>query len=123
MKKPLSLVIVLIVVAMFVSIAWRESVASVQPAKAKGGGTTAAYDTHCAKCHNKDGKGLESLQPPDFTDAKWQADNTDKMISDGIRNGKGVMPGFKDVLSAAQTTAMVKYVRAFGPKAAKAAKK
>jgi cytochrome c oxidase cbb3-type subunit 3 len=123
MKKPLSLVIVLTVIAMFVSISWRESAASAQPSKSKGGATAAAYETHCAKCHGKDGKGLESLQPPDFTDAKWQADNTDKMISDGIRNGKGVMPGFKDVLSAAQTSAMVKYVRAFGPKPAKAAKK
>jgi cytochrome c oxidase cbb3-type subunit 3 len=107
---------------MFVSVAQRQSVASVQSAKGKGG-VAASYDTHCAKCHGKDGKGIESLQPPDFTDSKWQADNTDKMISDGIRNGKGVMPGFKDVLNTPQTTAMVKYVRAFRPKSAKSPKK
>jgi cytochrome c oxidase cbb3-type subunit 3 len=123
MRKPLSLVIVLIALAMFVAASWRESAASVQPAKGKGGGVVAAYKQHCAKCHADDGKGIESLQPPDFTDAKWQADNSDKAIADGIRNGKGVMPGFKDVLSNTQTTAMVKYVRAFGPKSAKSAKK
>ncbi len=119
MRKPLSLLIVLAAVAMVISTSWSGSLASVQPAKGKTGGVVAAYKQHCTKCHSDDGKGLESLQPPDFTDAKWQSDNTDKMIADGIRNGKGVMPGFKDVLSAAQVTAMVKYVRAFAPKAAK----
>lgn len=123
MKKPLSLVIVLIAISILVSAAWRESIASVQPAKGKSGGVAGAYDTHCAKCHGKDGKGIESLQPPDFTEAKWQSDNTDKKIADDIRNGKGVMPGFKEALTPAQLTAMVKYVRAFGPKPAKAAKK
>ena len=123
MRKPLSLVIVLIAVTMFVFVAWRESVASVQPAKGKSGGATAVYKQHCAKCHGEDGKGIESLQPPDFTDAKWQSDNTDKMISDGIRNGKGVMPSYKETLSSAQISALVKHVRSFGPKNAKSEKK
>ena len=123
MRKPLSLIIILIVVAFSVSAAWSGSAGPIQPAKGKSGGIAATYDTHCAKCHGKDGKGIESLQPPDFTDAKWQSDNTDKMITDGIRNGKGVMPGFKGVLNGAQTNAMTKYVRAFGPKTAKSGKK
>ncbi|MCI0336373.1 MAG: c-type cytochrome [Acidobacteria bacterium] len=123
MKKPLSLVIVLIALATFLSVAWRESDASVQTGKSKGGGVVASYKQHCAKCHADDGKGIESLQPPDFTDGKWQADNTDKMIADGIRNGKGVMPGFKETMSPAQVNSMVKFVRAFGPKAAKSEKK
>ncbi|MCI0660875.1 MAG: c-type cytochrome [Acidobacteria bacterium] len=123
MKKPLSIIILLIFVAIFVSAKWDETAASTQTAKGKGGGVAAAYKQHCAKCHNDDGKGLESLEPPDFTDAKWQGENTDKMIAEGIRNGKGVMPGFKDVLTPAQVTSMVKYVRAFSPKPAKNVKK
>jgi cytochrome c oxidase cbb3-type subunit III len=123
MKKPFSIIVILIFIAIFVTAQRGKSAASTQAAKGKGGGIAAAYKQHCAKCHNDDGKGLESLEPPDFTDEKWQGENTDKMIADGIRNGKGVMPGFKDVLTPAQVTAMVKYVRAFSPKPIKNAKK
>lgn len=119
MRKPLSLSIVLISLAVLAIAVWFDSGASAQPSKAKGGGISAAYDAQCAKCHGKDGKGIESLQPPDFTDAKWQSAQTDKMIADGIRNGKGVMPGFKDALKPAEVAAMVRYVRAFGSKTAK----
>jgi cbb3-type cytochrome c oxidase subunit III len=122
MRKPLSLIIVLIVAAIFLAASWGESVASVQTGKGKSG-VTAVYKKHCANCHGEDGKGLETLQPPDFTDGKWQSENTDKAIADGIRNGKGVMPGFKDVLSPAQVNSMVRYVRAFRPKPTKSAKK
>jgi cbb3-type cytochrome c oxidase subunit III len=122
MRKPLSLTIVLIVAAIFLAASWGESVASVQQGKGKNG-VNAVYKKHCANCHGEDGKGLETLQPPDFTDGKWQSENTNKAIADGIRNGKGVMPGFKDVLSPAQVNSMVRYVRAFGPKATKNAKK
>jgi mono/diheme cytochrome c family protein len=124
MKKPYSIIIILIFIAIFVTAQWGKSAASTQTRKnGKGGNTEAAYKQHCAKCHSDDGKGLESLEPPDFTDAKWQGENTDKMIADGIRNGKGVMPGFKDVLTPAQVTSMVKYVRAFSPKPTKNPKK
>ncbi len=121
MRKVFSLMIVLSAIALFVFISSRQTAVSAQ--KGKGGGISAAYDTYCAKCHGKDGKGIESLQPPDFTDAKWQSSQTDKMITDGIRNGKGVMPGFSDTLSAAQVSAMVKHVRSFGPKVANTKKK
>jgi mono/diheme cytochrome c family protein len=123
MKKPFSIIIILIFIAIFSSAQWGESAASTQTAKVKGGGIAATYKQHCAKCHKEDGKGLESLEPPDFTDVKWQQENTDKMIAEGIRNGKGVMQGFKDVLTPAQVTSMVKFVRAFSPKPAKNAKK
>jgi cbb3-type cytochrome c oxidase subunit III len=122
MRKPLSLIIVLIVAAIFLAASWWESDASVQTGKGNSG-VTAVYKKHCANCHGEDGKGLETLQPPDFTDGKWQSENTDKAIADGIRNGKGVMPAFKEVLSPAQVNSMVRYVRTFRPKATKNAKK
>jgi cbb3-type cytochrome c oxidase subunit III len=122
MRKPLSLIIVLIVAAIFLAAFWGESVAFVQTGKGNSG-VTAVYKKHCANCHGEDGKGLETLQPPDFTDGKWQSENTDKAIADGIRNGKGVMPAFKEVLSPAQINSMVRYVRSFRPKATKSAKK
>ncbi|MGH9841975.1 MAG: c-type cytochrome [Blastocatellia bacterium] len=122
MRKPLSFAAVLMAMAMFISVAWRDL--SAQPAKGKGGGDAAAiYQKECAKCHGADGKGIKSLEPPDFTDAKWQASHTDKQLSAGIAKGEGVMPAYKDKLSAAQIMSLVKHVRGFGPKAARPAKK
>lgn len=123
MKKPFSILLILILIAVFIFAQWGESAASTQAAKGKGGGIAAIYKQHCVKCHKEDGKGLESLEPPDFTNAKWQEENTDKMIAEGIRNGKGVMQPFKDILTPAQVTSMVKYVRAFSPKPVKNTKK
>jgi cytochrome c oxidase cbb3-type subunit 3 len=120
MRKPLSLVLVLVAIAILVSANWRESAA--QTGKG-GGGVAAVYEKHCAKCHGADGKGIKSLEPPDFTSEKWQKENTNAAIAKGIREGKGVMPGFKDTLTAAQITALVRHTRAFGPKPAKPAKK
>ncbi|MGH9855656.1 MAG: c-type cytochrome [Blastocatellia bacterium] len=115
----MSLVLVLVAIAILVSASWHESAAQT----GKGGGAAAVYQKHCAKCHGADGKGIESLKPPDFTSEKWQKENTTAAIAKGIREGKGVMPGFKDTLTAAQITALVKHTRAFGPKPAKPAKK
>lgn len=119
MRKPLSLVPVLLAVAVLVSSAWLESAAQTAKGKSGGGGTAALYTKHCAKCHLEDGKGLESLSPPNFTDPKWQSAHTDAAIAKGIRDGKGTMPGFKDTLTPAQINALVKHIRGFKPKAAK----
>ncbi|HEX2491968.1 MAG TPA: cytochrome c [Blastocatellia bacterium] len=119
MRKPLSLILVLSSVAVLDSFVWLESAA--QPAKSQGagGGAAALYTKHCAKCHLADGKGLESLSPPNFTDAKWQSAHTNAAIAKGIREGKETMPPFKDVLSAAQINALVKHIRGFKPKVVK----
>jgi mono/diheme cytochrome c family protein len=119
MRKPLSLVLALLAIAVLISSAWLESTA--QPAKSKsgGGGTAALYSKQCAKCHLEDGKGLESLKPPDFTDAKWHSAHTDAALAKTIREGEGAMPPFKDVLTPAQINALVKHIRGFRPKATK----
>ena len=118
MRKSLSLVLALFATVL-VSSAWLESAAQPAKGKSAGGGTAALYTKHCAKCHVENGKGLESLKPPDFTDAKWQASHTNAQIAKDIRDGKDTMPGFKDTLSAAQINAMVKHIRGFKPKAMK----
>lgn len=123
MRKPFSFAVVILAMALFVSAGWSGS--PIQSGKGKGGGGAAAiYEKDCARCHGADGKGIKSLEPPDFTDAKWQASKTDKQLIAGINNGEGVMPAFKDKLTPAQVTALVKHVRGFAPKAAapKAAK-
>jgi mono/diheme cytochrome c family protein len=75
----------------------------------------ATYQSQCAKCHREDGKGIESLPDiPNFTDAAWQSKHTDKELSDAISGGKGIMPPYKDKLSAAEITGLVKYIRTLG---------
>lgn len=126
MRKSLSLVSILVAVVVLVSSTWSGSAAQTGAqagkGKAGGGGAAALYQKHCAKCHLATGKGLESLEPPDFTSEKWQKEHTDAALAKSIREGKETMPSFKDTLSAAQITSLVKYIRAFGP-AAKGAKK
>jgi mono/diheme cytochrome c family protein len=108
MRKPLTLVLVLLSVAVLVTSTWFDSAAQ-----------TAQGTKHCAKCHLEDGKGLESLSPPNFTDAKWQSANTNAALAKGIRDGEGAMPPFKDVLTPAQINALIKHIRGFKPKAVK----
>jgi len=119
MRKPLSLVLILVAVAFLVSSAWLKSAAQTDKGKSQGGDTAALYTKHCAKCHLETGKGLESLKPPDFTDAKWQAKHTDAALAKAIRDGKDAMPPFKDTLTPAQINALVKHIRGFRPKTAK----
>jgi mono/diheme cytochrome c family protein len=91
-------------------------------AQKKGGAKSSAaglYQQHCAKCHGADGKGIEGLEPPDLT----KNGGSDKSYHDAIANGRGIMPGYKDTLSAAQIQALVRHVRAFSKPAARSKKK
>jgi mono/diheme cytochrome c family protein len=116
MKKLVTLLLVLMIIPLFGAELWSGAASSAANAQAKAPKAIAAlYETQCAKCHSSNGKGLESLQPPDFTDPKWQASRTNKQLADGINNGVGIMPGFKGALKPAEVTAMVRYVRAFVP--------
>lgn len=121
MKRSLSLVIVLLAVVGSIAVAVNgpasaQTGKSKAPAKGKAGASKAVdaaalYKQQCAKCHAADGKGIESLEPPDMTSAEWHAKNTDQQIETAIKEGKGIMPGFSDTLSAAQISALVKFVR------------
>ena len=127
MKKTLSLTIILVASILFVTaVSAQLSTSAAQSSKGKKADASALYQQQCAKCHSADGKGIESLKGadiPDFTDAKWQAAHTDKEITEAINNGKGIMPGFKDAISAEETSALVKHVRSFAAGAAKSKKK
>ena len=73
------------------------------------------YSSNCARCHGGDGKsdtakGRE-LEADDLTTGKVQNMSTAKMTKI-IKNGKGDMPGFKN-LSAAQISAIIRTVKSF----------
>ena len=132
MKRKLSILLVLLAVAGLVSLAvsaqTKGKATAKAPAKGKavaGKGVDAAplWKQHCQKCHASDGKGIESLEPPDMTTEKWQAANDDKAITKAINEGEGIMPGFKDTLKPAQVAALVKHIRSLGPAKAGSEKK
>ena len=115
MKRQVSILVVLLalagVISLVASAQTKKAPAKGKAAAGKAGGSAALWMQHCKKCHAEDGKGIESLEPPDMTTEKWHAANTDKAIADAINEGKGIMPGFKDTLKPAQVTALVKHVR------------
>lgn len=119
MKKIFSLSLIAMAFAVAFALAGRETgLGSVA-----AGDVNAIYDAKCGKCHLADGKGLRTLSPPDFTDAKWQASRTDAQMLASLNNGKDTMPGFKGAIAPADMKALVKKVRAYAPKAAAAPKK
>jgi mono/diheme cytochrome c family protein len=79
------------------------------------------YDKYCAKCHGDDGKAKtmrgKSMKARDFTDAEWQAGETDDALIAAVTDGKDEMPAFGKKLTAEQIESLVKVdVRGFAPK-------
>ena len=76
----------------------------------------ALFSQACAKCHGADGTGgLPTVpngpRPADLTAAEWQQTRSDADLAAAIRNGRGAMPPFEDVLTSDQITALAAYVR------------
>lgn len=72
----------------------------------------------CSRCHAADGTGGLPMveggpRPSDLTSPDWQRSRTDLEIVAAIRSGRGAMPPFEDVLTAAQIEALGQYVRSF----------
>src|SRR5262245_60118935 len=70
------------------------------------------YTAKCVICHGEDGKGV-TKGAPNFTDKKWQQNQSDGEMAAIIKNGKETMPGFSGKLEAEQINALVGYVRDF----------
>lgn len=121
MSKFLSLVMIVGAAIFFTTSVRDTAQVAAQDTKGKKDAPT-LYKQYCAKCHGADGKGMESLKSvdiPDFTDAKWQAARTDQKLTESITDGKNVMPGMKDTISAEEIAALTQHVRAFNSAAKK----
>ena len=76
----------------------------------------ALFAQACARCHAADGSGglptvANGPKPIDLTDAGWQRARSDVEIVAAIRNGRGAMPPFEDVLTSEQITSLGSYIR------------
>lgn len=81
------------------------------------------YHTYCVQCHGlkQNGTGVNlpalTVKPRDHTDAKAMGDTPDDELFKAIKEGglsvnkSGLMPTWGGVLSDAQITEMVKYLR------------
>lgn len=80
------------------------------------------WKAKCASCHGADGKAEtdqgKKLGIPNYADAGFQKSKTDDQlksaISNGAKNDKGEMEGYKDKLSGEEIDNLVKLVRSFG---------
>ena len=84
--------------------------ASHSPTKAAAG---AASFTVCAACHGADAKGNPALGAPNLTDDVWLYGGDLASIEKTIREGRGgVMPAWRDRLSAQEVKALAAWVYA-----------
>lgn len=116
MKRFVSLTVVFCMLTL-AAVTFRQAAVAQKKGGAKASSGAALYQQHCAKCHGADGKGIESLQPPDLT----RANGSDKQYLDAITNGRGMMPPYKGTLSQAQMQALLRHIRSFSAKSKKKA--
>ena len=77
----------------------------------------ALFAQACAKCHGEDGRGglptvANGPKPVDLTSDAWQQSRSDGELISAIRDGRGAMPPFADVLTTEQVEALVAHLRA-----------
>jgi cytochrome c6 len=121
MKKQIQfgLLLLLIVAAVGILVFSHASLtqARVDSATFVPGDAKSTFDSKCATCHGKDGRGKtfkgKLTHARDMTDGQWQNDVTDERLFNSISNGRGKMPAFKKKLSEAQIDELVAYVRRF----------
>lgn len=71
------------------------------------------FAENCVACHGIDGKGNQSMGAPDLTDNDWLYGSELHDIEVSIEQGrKGVMPGWKERLSAEQIKMMMVWMLA-----------
>ena len=80
------------------------------------------WESNCAKCHGKDGKGQTAMgkkyELKDYTSAKVQEEMKDekmtKAIKEGVKDGeKTKMKAFGEALNDDEVKALVKFIRDF----------
>jgi mono/diheme cytochrome c family protein len=89
------------------------------PAETERRAVIALFASMCASCHGESGRGDGPGRPPvaqmsDLTTATWQSGRTDEQIAEVIVEGRGMMPGFGEQLSAQGIAALVRHVRRLG---------
>ena len=105
--------------------AWAQAGAETKPGSLTLETGKQIYDSGCAACHGRDGKGqsqaLAGFEPPDtfpdFTDCPTSTPESNVQWRAVITHGGAarafstIMPSFKDLLTAEQIDKVIEYVR------------
>ena len=79
-----------------------------------------AFNAVCAACHGPDGKGNQAIGAPNLTDNVWLYGSTEKVIMEGITNGrKNQMPAWNEFLGEGKIHLLTAYVWGLSNGAAK----
>ena len=79
-----------------------------------------AFNAVCAACHGPDGKGNQAIGAPNLTDNVWLYGSTEKVIMEGITNGrKNQMPAWNEFLGEGKIHLLTAYVWGLSNNAAK----
>ncbi|MBT4409633.1 MAG: cytochrome c [Bacteroidetes bacterium] len=78
---------------------------------------SALYLTNCKSCHGMPGEGnfAPLVPPPPDPEAAGFQSNSDGELYYKIRNGRGLMLGFQNILNSRETWETIAYVRSFNP--------
>ncbi|HRO63295.1 cytochrome-c oxidase, cbb3-type subunit III [Thermomonas sp.] len=69
------------------------------------------FESVCAACHGKDGKGNPALGAPDLTDGYWLYGDSTESLRETIANGRhGSMPAWGETLGDTRTRLVAAYV-------------
>lgn len=69
------------------------------------------FESVCAACHGKDGKGNPALGAPDLTDNYWLYGDSTESLRETITNGRhGSMPAWGETLGDTRTRLVAAYV-------------
>jgi cytochrome c6 len=73
------------------------------------------YDQHCTSCHGADGRGIMVGTTGDksFTAGSTILVKPDGELKTFIRNGKGIMPAYRGILTEEQILDVIAHIRTF----------
>lgn len=73
------------------------------------------YEQHCSSCHGGDGRGIMAgtTGMNSFTSGSTIMVKPDVELTVFIRNGKGIMPAYRGILSEGQILDVIAHIRTF----------
>jgi mono/diheme cytochrome c family protein len=95
------------------TVAWSALVVGLTASTAFAADTSAdLFKQKCAMCHGENGAGKGKVPPLSSTEVQQKSDADWKTaIEKGVKNDKGMMPGYASKLTPEQIDGMVAYMR------------
>ena len=95
------------------TVVWSALIVGLTSSMASAADTSAdLFKQKCAMCHGENGAGKGKVPPLSSTEVHQKSDADWKTaIEKGVKNDKGMMPGYAGKLTAEQIDGLVAYMR------------